>query len=232
MELWTAILIGFGGSLHCVGMCGPLAMALPVGKSKGWLFYFNRLMYNLGRVTTYALIGGLFGLFGKGLALAGMQQFISIAFGVMLLLGVLFVSNWESKFLKYSGLHYVSDRVRRGLSALIGKPGTGHLYLLGILNGLLPCGFVYLGVLGAISTGSVLSGMGYMALFGLGTVPAMLAVSVVGIWAPGGLKKAIRRLTPVIAIAFAGLFILRGLNLGIPYVSPKIADGIEHVKCH
>ena len=87
MELWTAVVVGLGGSLHCVGMCGPLALALAGGDRGGLRFIGGRLLYNSGRMVTYVLLGGLFGLLGGVLQLAGWQQGLSIAVGGIIMLG-------------------------------------------------------------------------------------------------------------------------------------------------
>ena len=92
--LWTAFMLGFVGSLHCAGMCGPLAMAVPVvGTGRGGIV-FSRLIYNLGRVATYATMGLLIGLLGQAFALAGVQRWISLTAGALILAGVLVSSRW------------------------------------------------------------------------------------------------------------------------------------------
>jgi sulfite exporter TauE/SafE len=176
--IWTAFIIGLVGSLHCVGMCGPIALALPVSFSTRFSLALSRLLYNLGRVVTYSLLGALFGLLGKGFVLAGLQQVLSIALGAMLLFMVFTSFNSESKLLSFGPLNKLAGHVKIALGKLLGTSTQSSLFTLGLLNGLLPCGFVYLGIFGALNTGGVLSGMLYMALFGLGTLPLMFAVSL------------------------------------------------------
>lgn len=235
MELWTAFIIGLAGSLHCVGMCGPIAMALPVKQgSNWWQLLGGRLLYNFGRITTYALMGILFGAFGKGLALAGMQQAVSISLGVLLLLMALFYYRSEQLINKLSGAGKWSAWLRGKLAHYLKLGDNRSLYTIGLLNGLLPCGFVYFGIVGAISTGNILLGSAYMALFGLGTLPLMQVMAMAGSAVNVKARLFMRKLAPAVVVVFACLFILRGLNLGIPYVSPKIntGHGIEHAKCH
>lgn len=235
MELWTAFVIGFAGSLHCVGMCGPIALALPTGGRTGfWQLLPGRLLYNLGRITTYSVFGLLFGTFGKGLALAGMQQGMSITLGVLLLIMALTYGRTEQWINKVSGINKYSYKLKAALGEHL-KLGTDRsLYTIGLLNGLLPCGFVYFGIIGAISTGSALQGSAYMALFGLGTLPLMLATAMAGSFLSVKWRGMARKLTPAIAVVFAVLFIMRGLDLGIPYISPKLGNGtkMHKMKCH
>lgn len=222
MFLTTALLAGMIGSLHCVGMCGPIALALP-GKGANWQKILpGRLLYNTGRVVTYALLGLIVGTFGRGLSLAGWQQGLSITLGVMLLILGIAQLNLESKIVKLPLIDKALIWLRKQLGRLM-KEGRPHsLFQVGLLNGLLPCGFVYLALAGALSTGSMWESAGFMALFGLGTLPAMLAMSMLG----GMINpKWTRKFQPILTgftIAFGFLLILRGLNLGIPFVSPEI----------
>ena len=233
MEPWTAFLVGLVGSLHCVGMCGPIALALPRSGPSRLRLLSGRVLYNTGRVMTYSLMGLVVGLLGQGISLAGYQQGLSIALGVLLLLALLFSVNLESKFIALPLIDRLMLRLRKALGKLLGQPRQGAMLTIGVLNGFLPCGFVYIGLAGAISTGSGLGGAAYMALFGLGTYPLMLATSMLGGLLGPGIRQRLRPLMMIVALAFALLFILRGLNLGIPYVSPKIAKAqTEVVECH
>jgi uncharacterized protein len=225
MEIWTAFLVGLGGSFHCVGMCGPLALALPGSAETRMKFVAGRLLYNFGRVVTYTLMGGLFGLVGRMVQLAGFQQTLSILMGVGIILVALV------PLLSRRQLALPASFPTRGIGAL--KAGLGRLFrsqscfallFIGLLNGLLPCGFVYLGLAGSLTTGSAWRGMAYMALFGLGTVPLMLVVSLSGHLVSVGVRQLVSRLLPIGMVVLGILFVLRGLGLGIPYVSP-ILDG-------
>ncbi|HOW32340.1 MAG TPA: sulfite exporter TauE/SafE family protein, partial [Bacteroidales bacterium] len=95
------------------------------------------------------------------------------------------------------------------------------LFLIGLLNGLLPCGLVYIAIAGSIGSGSALMGAIYMALFGLGTMPMLLAINLSGGFISTSLRKKINKLIPILVIIVGILFILRGLSLGIPYISPS-----------
>src|ERR1035441_277600 len=87
MDLWTAFLLGLVGSLHCAGMCGPLALALPAAGNTTAGYLLGRVAYNTGRIITYCLLGIVFGLAGWTFLLAGLQRWTSIALGAAALLG-------------------------------------------------------------------------------------------------------------------------------------------------
>jgi sulfite exporter TauE/SafE len=231
--LYTAFLIGLAGSLHCVGMCGPIALALPVNFNTRVSMALSRLLYNLGRIVTYTLMGGIFGLLGKGFAMAGLQQALSIVLGVALLIIALGTADPEKHLVSLGPVNKLNIKLKRALGKLFSISSQSSLFAIGLLNGLLPCGFVYLGIFGALNTSGPLEGMAYMALFGLGTLPLMLAVSMAGTLVTSKVKVSARRLFPALMIVFAVLFITRGLNLGIPYLSPKISGTqIGNTKCH
>lgn len=230
--LAIGISIGFLGSFHCVGMCGPIALSLPIlHESKGKRLLLIAL-YNLGRASTYALLGGIFGFIGNQFFLTGYQQIFSIAIGIfilVILVGGRFV-NMENIFFK--GFH---QKVQRLLSKyLFGKKSSQHFYFIGIINGLLPCGLVYLAVVSAASTGSVLNGVILMFAFGLGTFPLMFSIMVLGRAISFEAKNKMRKAMPFFIGITACLLILRGMNLGIPFVSPafeKMGDKVA-ISCH
>lgn len=218
MELWTAFILGFAGSAHCAGMCGPLALALPAAGSGGGRLVAGRLLYNLGRLVTYGLLGLVFGVIGRSLALAGVQQWVAIGLGTFLLVGVLFSKQlWGSA---WGGR--LAAWLRPSLGRLLRRGTPGALFGFGLLNGLLPCGLVYVACLGATALGSIRAGMAYMLVFGLGTVPMMLALGLAGRLMPPRVRLRLQRLVPVCVGVVAVLLILRGLSLGIPYVSPDL----------
>ncbi|MCF7797663.1 MAG: sulfite exporter TauE/SafE family protein [Lentisphaeria bacterium] len=223
MDIWTGFIIGLLGSFHCVGMCGPITLALPGGYAQKRAWIFGRVLYNLGRIVTYSLLGIIFGIIGQSIALAGYQQSLSIALGVVILLGVFLPSKYAAKLLPFSPVQTFMVRVRDFWGRLFRNNSHPSLFTIGVLNGFLPCGFVYVGLAGAMSTGGVWSGAAYMALFGMGTFPIMLATSLAGNWVGIEVRRFIQKLVPVGAVLLAVLFILRGLSLGIPYISPKMS---------
>lgn len=226
--LWTtAFVTGLAGSLHCVGMCGPIALALPVGGMPLRQATGMRVLYNAGRISAYALLGLLFGTFGKGLFVAGMQQKVSILAGVLLLLMLIPAKFWH--FLSFRG---ITSRLKMQLSRRLRQRSAFNFVMLGFFNGLLPCGFVYLGLAGALATATPLEGAAYMALFGLGTAPAMFGISTIATWASMRLRNWVTHWMPAFGLILAFIFILRGLNLGVPYLSPHFEKQHEIPLCH
>ncbi|KAB2918908.1 MAG: sulfite exporter TauE/SafE family protein [Bacteroidetes bacterium] len=217
----TAFITGLLGSFHCLGMCGPIALIAPVGQNRGQ-FVAGRLVYNSGRIFTYATIGLLIGAFGQGLQLAGIQQYISIITGVLLLLYAIVKITGIRLSDKNNTISAYSQRIQKLFAKFITKPGLGAQFAVGMINGLLPCGLVYLALAGAATTTHALQGAAFMALFGLGTLPMMLAVSFTSRWVTQGVRTTILKTIPYFVAVVAVLFIVRGMNLGVPYLSPKI----------
>jgi len=227
MELWAAFLLGLVGSLHCAGMCGPLALALPQAGRHAASFVIGRLAYNLGRLITYCALGLVFGLLGSTLLLAGVQRWVSIALGVMLLVG-LFASR---KLALWRPVTVLVEQLKSRMAALLRRRSFNALLVLGLLNGLLPCGLVYVACAGATATGGLFRGALYMVIFGVGTFPMMLAISLSGSLIPFSLRLKLLKAVPVVVFLLATLLILRGMSLGIPYVSPDLSgDGVTC--CH
>ena len=216
----SALTLGLLGSFHCVGMCGPIALAIPL-KTNSWLARISGgVLYNLGRAITYALMGAVFGLLGRGLVMSGFQQWVSVIMGAIMILSVITPSIYKNRFNAEKGLFSFVGKIKVSLGKLFAQRSYGSLFLIGLLNGLLPCGLVYFAIAGAIATGSSMTGSMFMFIFGLGTLPMLLAISLIGNLITLELRKKITRLIPY-AIVFIGLlFILRGLSLGIPYLSP------------
>ena len=223
-EILTAFTIGFLGSFHCIGMCGPIAIALPVPNSSNLSFFTGRVLYNIGRVVTYSFLGFLFGLVGGKIALAGAQQVVSIILGVVIIIAVLLPQRYKNIFVQHKFVQKLAQPLKSNISILFKKGTLSSLFLIGILNGFLPCGFVYIGLAGSIASGNAISGAAVMMLFGLGTVPAMFAATVFGKFINVGIRTKLRKAIPVFAILLAAVFIMRGLNLGIPYLSPKLSS--------
>ena len=226
MELiWTAIVLGLVGSLHCAVMCGPLVLALSSTRARLPL-NASRLVYHAGRIASYCAIGALFGAVGQTFALAGLQRWTSIIAGVAILLGLLFSSR--------AGLNsYVMKMVmtlKGAFARLLERRTLASQFLLGTLNGLLPCGLVYIAAAGATTTLSPVFGALHMAAFGLGTLPMLLGVAVLG-RKLRVLNPHAPRLIPIFVAAVAILLVVRGMALGIPYFSPAL-NAAGATVCH
>jgi len=219
MELWTAFTLGLVGSLHCAGMCGPLALALPPAGAKASTYVFGRIAYNLGRLVTYCALGLVFGLLGKSLSLVGVQRWVSIALGVALLMG-LFASR---KLALWRPVTALVEQLKSRMGSLLRRRSLDALLVLGLLNGLLPCGLVYVACAAATTTGDLFNGALYLLAFGVGTVPMMLAISLSGKLVPFSIRWKLLRAVPLAIFLLGSLLILRGLSLGIPYVSPDLS---------
>lgn len=218
--LWAGFIFGLLSSLHCVGMCGAIALALPGARLSGGRWLADRLTYHAGRLGTYTALGAAVGVVGHGLRVLGWQQGLSIASGIFILLLVVVPEAWRARVAGAVGLGRPLAAVQRGLTYWFQRRGMGALLLTGALNGLLPCGMVYLALAGALSQPGVGGAAAYMTLFGLGTLPLLLGVSLTGRLAAPAVRWRLRRAGPWLAGALAVLFIVRGLGLGIPYLSP------------
>ena len=227
-----AFTLGLMSSFHCVGMCGPIALALPIhGGSKGRQVA-GLLTYNLGRVGTYALLGAGIGALGGAVMWVGYLRYLSIAAGALMLLYVLWPARLDP-FLKVPAFwQRAVSRLKTGMAQYLRSRKLGGWAALGMLNGLLPCGLVYLALISSVATGSFLNGAAYMAAFGLGTLPAMMAVGFFKQWFSPALRSRMRRLTPVL-MAVAGIWLVgRGLMIKLPSVLPVSGTSTEIPLCH
>jgi sulfite exporter TauE/SafE len=203
-------------------MCGPIVLALPAGSRTKGGYIIGRIFYNVGRIITYSIFGLIGGIIGKQIVLTGYQNVLSIAVGITILLVLIRPVRFLRKIHLIPQSDFITSRLKKIWGPLLRSGSNLSLLGIGILNGFLPCGFVYLALAGAISTGGIISGIIYMAMFGLGTAPILLALSITGQIVSLGLRRKINRLLPVGAVILAVIFILRGLSLGIPYLSPDI----------
>jgi hypothetical protein len=221
--LWTALILGLAGSFHCIGMCGPIAFVLPVDKSSKARLSFQTFLYHFGRLLSYSIIGILFGFIGKGLYLAGFQQRLSILVGVLMIALIITPVSIFNKYNFTKPLYKIIGKIKQQLGLYLNKKSNKSIFLIGFFNGFLPCGLVYMALIGSISTGNVLNGGLYMFLFGLGTIPLMTAAILLGNFINLTVRKKIQKAIPVFVVIIGILFILRGLGLGIPYISPSDA---------
>ncbi len=232
MQLFlAAIALGLLGSFHCIGMCGPIALALPVHHYSSVKKYTGIFLYNAGRILIYTILGLLFGLLGQSFFIGGFQQVVSVTIGILLLLSVILPKFTSLSSAGTTFLHSFINAVKNSLGKLFNKKGLHFLFFIGILNGLLPCGLVYLGIAGAIASGNYLKGTEFMFYFGLGTAPIMFIVALLGQFVSLKHRNVIRKSMPVMVSIMAIMLVMRGLNLGIPYLSPKFKKQNNTVSC-
>lgn len=214
-DQYLAFMIGLMGSVHCIGMCGPLAFAVPSAKGGAYLV-LDKILYQLGRIVSYSVLGLVMGLLGRQIWLSGFQQGISIISGVLILFAAL------NRIFRFSAAARNSFLLVP-FNKLFGyalKHRANHL-IIGMINGLLPCGFVYLALAGAVNTGDVQHAAAYMFWFGVGTTPLML-MATIGIGMSSSLvRNKINRAIPYLMIVLGCWFILRGMDLNIKYLSPS-----------
>ncbi len=217
----SAIGLGFASGFHCIGMCGPIALSMGLTKKQATNFYLQNLTYQFGRITTYALLGALLGIIGQGFQLAGFQQYLTIGVGILLI--VMAVSSFGGKDFA-SKILFLSAfllKVKMNLAKLLQKADYRSRFATGILNGFLPCGMVYMALTASLASGGIWQSAAFMALFGLGTLPFMFMVVIVGNLITSSLRLKILKIVPAMMIVLGVLFVLRGLEVGIPYFSPK-----------
>lgn len=227
---FMAFMIGIVGSFHCVGMCGPLALVLPLSNNHFFAKLSGAFIYNAGRIVTYSVFGLIFGLIGQTAALFGFQQWLSIGTGALILLFIIMPKKYKMQSSTANCTNGFFAAIRTRLGRLFTKKNKSSLFVIGLLNGLLPCGLVYMAVAGAIAAGDTGSSILFMASFGLGTLPVMWTIAFFGNYVGLSLRQKIRRAYPYMMAMMACLLILRGMGLGIPYVSPKMNAEKEKVQ--
>lgn len=215
--LLSALVMGLAGSLHCAGMCGPIVWMMPFHQDRGWRRAWSMGQYHVGRLSAYACLGLVLFSF-KELFHPQWQQYVSLAAGLLLLaLGVFY-------FLPQLGLKVRlpwTGVVTRALGMVLTQRRKSWLLAAGVLNGLLPCGMVYMALAAALNMETAWQATAVMYSFGVGTLPMMISLSLLR----GKMRlpaMSLRKWTPVIMLLFGCLFVLRGANLGIPYLSPKL----------
>lgn len=228
MIIIPALLLGFLGSFHCVGMCGPIALSLPVMHLRGWQKVLGILSYNLGRVVTYSVLGLIFGLLGKTMSFFSSQQILSIALGSLLVIMFIFQLLQRRLVKQPIWMSRWNQWLSKQMRPLFRSNNKFSRLILGMLNGLLPCGMVYMAAAGAVALSAAWKSSLFMAIFGLGTIPAMMAVSFAGSMMNVSIRNRMRQLTPYVIGIMGILLILRGLDLGIPYISPSMHGHAMH----
>lgn len=227
--IFLAFSIGLMSSFHCLGMCGPIAMAAPVIKTNWVTEFLSRITYNFGRIFSYSILGMIMGLLGNVVLLSGIQQSVSIISGIVILLGLIPFFNVERRL--GGNVFHLFQKIRQPFQQLFRQKKLSSVFLLGLLNGMIPCGMVYMASAGAFAGASWFNGMLFMVFFGLGTLPMMYLISVGFQLVSPALRAKIKTVMPVLIGIVGMLFILRGLNLGIPVISPKFGVSQHATTC-
>lgn len=226
--LYSAFIIGFLGSFHCLGMCGPIAFLLPYNRNNKILMLIEVLVYNFSRLISYSVIGLVFGYFGKFVSFFGFQQQFSIITGLVLMSSIIFYKIKIFSFLS-NFVTNVLFRFKNKFNYFLKNKSFYSFFLIGFLNGFLPCGLVYVAVLSSIVTFNPIHGALFMIFFGIGTIPLMV-ISVY--FFDFRLKSSLVKLIPFLVFILGLILVLRGLGLGIPFLSPDINLTVDSVNCH
>lgn len=218
--LLSALIFGILGSFHCVGMCGPIAFMLPVSRENSLKKFLQVLLYHTGRLMAYSMIGLAFGVLGKSLDLFGFQQQLSIAAGILMIAVIIIPTKTFGKHHFSRPMYKVVGKVKSSMGSALKKRTPDTFFTIGFLNGFLPCGLVYMAAFGAIASGSIVQGSLYMVLFGIGTIPLMTTAVYFSGMLSGIMKRKVQKAIPVFVVIIGMLFIIRGMGLNIPYLSP------------
>ncbi len=220
----VAFFVGLFGSIHCIGMCGPLMFAVPFTGSARWQLFADRLLYQLGRILSYSLLGAIAGIIGRQVWLSGIQNGLSIVSGVLIVMaGLSRVFKW------WAAGSAITAKLMAPLNKLLAyalKHRAGH-FAIGMLNGFLPCGFVYLALVGAVNMNSVGGAAGFMLWFGLGTLPLLYAAAIGAGFVNTTVRTRLNRVVPYFMILLGFWFVARGLELNVPYLSPPAAKAAQ-----
>lgn len=218
-----ALSLGLTSGFHCLGMCGPIALTISLNAKNKFQYYFQNLIYQLGRITTYILIGGILGLIGESFSFVGIQNQLSIITGILLILIVIF-PRFASKISHFFSTHIFFFKLKLKLKKFLKKKSISSKFIIGILNGFLPCGAVYVALTSSMAFGSIIKSIIFMGYFGIGTIPMMFLAVIFGNIINMRFRNILVRFYPLIVIIIGTIFILRGMELGILHISPNKAS--------
>ena len=232
----STVMLGLSSSFHCIGMCGPIALALPLNRSSSVKTLLGIMEANLGRIVSYTFLGFIIGSLGFSFQLFRLFQVLSIVFGISLI-----AIAWRKTWIKRLEFRMpgFSQWVSGKMGNLLKKQGTFRLFGIGLLNGLLPCGMIFLALANALLAENAFGSAAAMAAFGLGTLPGLISVGFFAQRINTNFRSKISAAFPYILSVIGILVILRGANLGIPVLSPKIEQQVQNgdqqsvvIECH
>lgn len=219
--LITALVLGLTSNFHCIGMCGPIALAIPLDRTSVITKIWGVIQYNSGRVLAYSILGLIIGSIGITVKTIGFLQVLSIVSGLLMI-----IYAWNKQLTSLFKLPNLGVGFQRIINNAFGKTikrkNVLQLSLLGFLNGLLPCGMVYLALVNSLLIGSPEKGALGMIMFGVGTLPAMIVVGFAANSISGRLRTQFTKAVPYLLTIVGALIVLRGMNLNIPMISPNI----------
>ena len=229
----SAFIIGALGSTHCIGMCGPIALSLPSVNESTFSKFIGSFLYNIGRTITYACLGFFLGVIGNSFSLLGLQRSLSVVLGVLILFFLFFpiFNKWFGSHHFLSGFY---SYIRMQIAKLFKRRDYSSIFFIGLLNGFLPCGLVYIALAGALSTNSPINSALFMVFFGLGTLPLLWTFTFFGQFATLKLRRVFRLTYPVIVFTMACLLILRGfgINISPKLFTPNTSVSKSLIECH
>jgi sulfite exporter TauE/SafE len=223
----AALIMGFAGSLHCIGMCGPLVMAVHTAQgNQNW--WYKKFIYHAGRLIVYGLLGLIVGAVGQSFVAVGFQQWVAIAAGVLMMLFLAWPAGMRT--VKKGPFRFIG-MIKTRFASLIQRRNAGTHFLLGALNGLLPCGLVYVALAASLALANAANGMLFMMVFGLATTPALIVAGAALQWLGSKLRVRSYRFVQFAMVLISFIVILRGANLGIPYLSPQFNETKQKMDC-
>jgi sulfite exporter TauE/SafE len=219
--MWSAFVLGLFGSLHCAAMCGPFMLGLAAREYS----LFSLIVHHIGRWIGYIILAWFFFFLVSPLQVFELQQYVSLASGILLILYAL------KGYIK--PVNAVIEKITSTISKRMLKtnPGRTGSIFLGFLNGLLPCGLSFGAAILSVNTGGMLDASLYMVLFGLGTLPILLAISYLPQFGKTDLMRKLNKHTPKLLLLVGLLLIVRSAGLGIPYFSPDYDAEKEKMEC-
>lgn len=226
MLFWSAILLGLGGNLHCMGMCGPLVLAIPFGNEKGIKKILATTVYFITKALGYALLGAIIGIIGAAAKLVVWQQWISIASGILMLVMVLFPIVLQ----QFEKVNISASFISSNLNKLLQSKSKWRLFAFGFLHAFLPCGLVYTALAASLAFASAIKSSLFMFTFGISSALMLWALASFKTHFSFHKSKHFAWISRSIVVLVAILLIVRGLNLGIPYISPHFDQKTGEVK--
>lgn len=217
---YSALIFGLISSLHCVAMCGPIALMLPLDKNNPSKRVIQMMTYHLGRMTAYVSLGVLFGLLGRGFFMAGFQQKLAIVAGMIMITIALVPERKFAQFNFSKPVYKLLSKIKSTLGKQFNRKSFKALFIIGLLNGFLPCGMVYAALFGALAMPNFISSLSYMMLYGLGTIPLLVLVTQLTQFRKFTFQKY-QKIIPIALLLIGLLFVVRGAGLSIPYLSPN-----------